>query len=736
VSRWATILERAALGLATAGVVLRWGVSGGFAGMGLNLFIHLLPILALALWFAARGMGGGTTWRFTGVEFAVLALTITHFISALRASHRLPALDMAVAHLAFGIFLVLALQAMGRDGLRHLLLAGAFTAAVLALVQYAIIFPATASQVAQGPVELRQRHATYEPFAAFAGPNQLAAFLVLTLPLALGAWMDARARGFAAQVSPLLTLGFGAVVLALTGSLGGWVSIGGGGLAFAALALTRGRGRRAAVVAGAAAAATAVALMLFTPLLEKAAARSHSMHVRRAYWIAAGRVIAERPVAGVGLANFEDHFARVKGDVQQETRHVHNDYLQIFAETGAVGLLVFAGFLALGLRRACAAEAEPPEDVEPARRWIVPTAGFFAFALLALRFWDPSLLAGALAWAGIAWTAGRTSPPPGPWSRIGAAAGFLGLLTHLTVDFLWMDPGVALALYAGLGLLLAYGRPADVRLSTKVCAAAASALALVAGPMFILTGPALAADRELEEARGADNPAAAAAYAEAAQRHNPLLADAYVAFGAAQFGLAGSDPLHAEIALQAVDNAIALRPDHASYRVSAAQLNFALYRRLRRDKEPGEVSRARANACLARAREHQEKAVALYPAHAQGRYDLGRILDLLGERDRASAEFLEALRFSDLASKEVENRQDLQLRGIRRMRALARTGRPAEAARDAKRLLPLNAEGDVPLILRQVRDDPTLLRGVPEDELDELTRPLIEAAIDELLKTR
>ncbi|HEX7898984.1 MAG TPA: O-antigen ligase family protein [Planctomycetota bacterium] len=733
-SRWVAVLERAALALATAGAVLRWGVSGGFAGPGLNLFIHLLPILALAVWFASRGLAGGATWRFSGVEIAVLALAIVHFVSVLRAAHRLPALEAAVGHLAFGLFLVLALQAMGRDGLRRLLLAAGFAACVLALLQYAIIFPATADRVAESSVELRNRHATYEPFATFAGPNQLAAFLVLVVPLALGASIDARPRGLAALAPPALIVGLGAFALVLTGSLGGWVSIACAAAAFAALALTRRRGRPAMVVAGAAAVAVAVGLLLYTPLLETLAAKSHSLHVRRAYWTAAGRVIAERPVGGVGLGNFEDHYARVKGDVQQETRHVHNDYLQVLAETGVVGLLAFAAFLGLGLRRACAAEAEPPEDVEPPRRWILPAAGAAAFLLLALRFWDFSLLAGAFAWAGWAWAAARTAPPAGPWTRIGAAAGFLGLLTHLTVDFLWIDLGVALALYAGLGLLLAYGKSADVRLSPKVCAAAASALALVAGPMFILTGPALAADRELQEARDADDPAAAAAFSEAALRHNPLLADAHVIFGAAQFGLAGDDPLRAEAALRAVDDAILLRPDHVSYRIIAAQLNFALYLRFR--KQAGEVARTRAEAYLGRAREHQDRGITLYPAHARGRYDLGRMLDLLGERDRAAAEFAEALRFSDLAAKEVENRRDLQLQGIRRMRALARTGRAEEAAGEAKRLLPLGSEGDVRRILEEVRRRPELLRGVSEDELDEVTRPLIEAAIDGLLKSR
>ncbi len=732
-SRWAPVLERAALALATAGAVLRWGTSGASAGTGLNLFIHLLPILGLAAWFAARGMTGGTAWRFSGVEFAVLALAIVHVLSVTRASHRLPALEWTVGYLAYGLFLVLAVQALGRRGLSTLLIAGLFSATVLALLQYAVLFPLAAGDLAASAPELQHRHATREPFAAFTGPNQLAAFLVLTLPLALGAAIDARPRGIAAFAPPALALGLGAVVLVLTGSLGGWVSLACAAAAFAALALTRKRGRPAAVALGAAAAALAVGLLLFSPLLEKAAAKSHSLHVRRAYWTAAGRVIAERPLLGVGLGNFEDHYARVKGDIQQEVRQVHNDYLQVLAETGLVGLLAFAAFLGVGLRRAVAAEAEPAPDPAPLPPWLLPSSGAAAFLLLFLRSDDPASLAGAAAWPLAAWAAGRTSAP-GPWTRIGAAAGFLGLLVHLSVDFLWVEPGVALALGAGLGLLLAYApRGVEVRLPAAACAGSAIALALVAGPLFILAGPALAADRELAAARAAERPELQDALAEAAQGHNPLLAEAYETYAAARFAMAGTDPIQVEAALQALDNAIALRPDHASHRVSAAYLNFLLYLRLSR--EAGDVPRARADAYLARARQHQEKAVALYPAHAHGRYALARILDGQGEREGASREYAEALRFSDLASKELENRRDLQLRGIRRMRALARAGRADEAVREAKRLLPLGAEGDVHRVLGAIRRDPTLLR-LPEEELDEVTRPLIEAAIDELLKGR
>jgi O-antigen ligase len=528
-------LERGALVAAIAGAALRWGVSGGTAGTGLNLFIHMLPIVALAVWFAARGLAGGAAWRFSGIEIVVPALTIVEVVSAFRASHRLPGLELAVGHLAYGLFAIFALQALGRPGLSRLLLTGAFTAGVLALAQVLYAFPASADRVASESIELRNRHATGEPFAGFVGPNQLAAFLVLTLPLALGAAVDGRSRGIRGMSVPAAAFAIGSVALVLTGSLGGWVAAAVAATAFAALALTRRRGRGAAVLVGAAAAAAVLALALFTPLLQRAAEKSHSLHVRRAYWTGAARLIAERPVAGVGLGNFEDHYPRVKGEVQQEVKLVHNDYLQVLAETGVIGFLVFGALIALGLRRACAAEAEPPAGPEAPRAWPLTAAGLLAFALLFLRYGDPSLLAGGAAWGLFGWLAGREIDA-GPWSRLGAAAGFLGFLTHMTVEFLWVEPGTALAFYAGLALLLSYGaKPIEARLPVNACAAAAGLLALVAAPLFILAGPALAADRETAEAAAAlrvrDGAPAAAALAEAAQGHNPLLDEPYLLRG-------------------------------------------------------------------------------------------------------------------------------------------------------------------------------------------------------------
>lgn len=81
---------------------------------------------------------------------------------------------------------------------------------------------------------------------------------------------------------------------------------------------------------------------------------------RLAIWRNSLEMIQDRPVTGVGLGNFKViypayHQAAVKDRIfreEQQARNVHNDFLQITAELGLVGLLLFPALTALGLFQA------------------------------------------------------------------------------------------------------------------------------------------------------------------------------------------------------------------------------------------------------------------------------------------------------------------------------------------------------------------------------------------------
>jgi O-antigen ligase len=81
---------------------------------------------------------------------------------------------------------------------------------------------------------------------------------------------------------------------------------------------------------------------------------------RSTLWTGAWRAAKDHPVAGVGLNNFRDvapDYAREPGQLEdvrilaERPRFVHNTYLQLLAENGVLGLLLYLGFT-LGCVRA------------------------------------------------------------------------------------------------------------------------------------------------------------------------------------------------------------------------------------------------------------------------------------------------------------------------------------------------------------------------------------------------
>lgn len=139
---------------------------------------------------------------------------------------------------------------------------------------------------------------------------------------------------------------------------GAWLSLGG---AAGGMAVLRLRGRRLlAVLAGG-----FVAIALLLALLPDQRSRLFSLLDPRTYteerstvslrvrhWRAAGRMIRENPVLGIGYGwkTFEQEYARLVAEeptAPVEVVHAHNLWLQVTAETGFVGLLAFLAFQAL-----------------------------------------------------------------------------------------------------------------------------------------------------------------------------------------------------------------------------------------------------------------------------------------------------------------------------------------------------------------------------------------------------
>jgi len=113
------------------------------------------------------------------------------------------------------------------------------------------------------------------------------------------------------------------------------------------------------------------------------------------FWKAAIRVFVERPLTGFGLGTFFQSYFIGYGGNQWYSRFAHNHYLQILAELGIVGLILFMAFIFSSL---------------------------FAF-----------------------WRIYRSKDHP-PYF-IGIAAAFIGFLAHIFIEFSWNFPGVTVTMF-------------------------------------------------------------------------------------------------------------------------------------------------------------------------------------------------------------------------------------------------------------------------------------------------
>lgn len=102
--------------------------------------------------------------------------------------------------------------------------------------------------------------------------------------------------------------------------------------------------------------------------------------------LAALEMARDRPLTGLGPGTFKYHYmpykVRAAGKHPHVVRHamsenfgeVHNDHVQLIAETGVVGYLLFLATVAVLIRRIRTAES-PETRPQIARAMIVPLAG-------------------------------------------------------------------------------------------------------------------------------------------------------------------------------------------------------------------------------------------------------------------------------------------------------------------------------------------------------------------------
>jgi tetratricopeptide (TPR) repeat protein len=400
-------VERTSLSLLIATVILRVFTSGGGIELlqpGVQILADSLGLCAAGCLVAARALGREPVFRSAGwVPWALLAWGLWLAWGASGAAHADLAWRSALTFTTLPLLGIVALELSAGRPERTALLLSALLAAVavgalLAAYQGFVEIPALIQDYQDKNPELMAEIARQDPSyqmalierlhsrgatGPFLLPGLLASVCAAVIPLC--GLVAGRRLAAGAPVRALPALGvLVALALGLVLSRSKGAVVSGALVVGAALLLAPGlrRYRRRLLIAAGlgVAALTSVGLIALILGPERAGV-GLSLTVRLEYWEAALAMWREAPLRGLGINQFREYYSAYKATQAEEALHAHNAPLQLLAETGLIGLALFAGTLALFVRRGLRVAWGPklPAAGGSSPEWI--DAGFLAGGL-------------------------------------------------------------------------------------------------------------------------------------------------------------------------------------------------------------------------------------------------------------------------------------------------------------------------------------------------------------------
>jgi O-antigen ligase len=333
-----------------------------------------LPVTALAVgaWILHLGVSGRPVGRSAFPVGATLALAGVFVLGTLFALHPLASVRETINFAILLLFLAAAADAFALDP-------GLFARTMRWLVVIAAICGVLAVLEAMGtiPGEFPRYNTAFNRAAlGFGQPNGLGLFFAILLPFALHEYR------FAVGRAAKLGFGFALVCLVLglfaTFSRGAWLAI----LAGSGVLLFTGDGRLIVRVWVGALVAAVLFDVVSGGLIRDTIERSIGDWVieQRAALMLAGVVMfLAYPLTGVGPGGYAESLEEFGPQIPQLWDYLptpHNAYVQMAAETGIIGLLVFLAFFAVVLMRLIRAVriAGPKAHYQRTVLWSIGTA--------------------------------------------------------------------------------------------------------------------------------------------------------------------------------------------------------------------------------------------------------------------------------------------------------------------------------------------------------------------------
>ncbi len=661
----------------------------------LRLLIHLIFVLTGVLWVIGMALEGKVRLRRMGVGTWLLLFCGASVSAAVNASYKYPAVLTAFMWLSSIVAFVFIVNET-RSRRRRLLLLGvvcasAFIVSLHALHQLFVELPQARSMFAQDPSGVLRslnlpQHMAYDlegrlgkdrVFGTFVLPNSLAGFLVLVTPACLGLLFDTAAGRRRTARGPLIWRGAFVLLMLLalyfTKSKGGWlafmVAIGAFALWAFGGALWR---RRTQMISGLLGLFIVWGMAQASGLLPPLRDYPGSLAVRYGYWRAAATIVERHPFVGVGLDNFTDFYAATKRAADQEARRAHNDYIQMAAETGLIGLSMYIAFWIAFWRRVAVRKGEPVLPESEARP---PPGGTLAAVILSAALVGIEVLYGGTflssgGIAGLSWPvtlfvaclaflvlnvlrADVRGPVRGSYATVGIGCGLVGFLAHSLVDFDHYVAGTFATAWIMMGLLLssclseeteqfAMDRPIRPLLRPVI------ALAAVGIAFFLAYGFVLPASEAHERKERATDLTTVIPFEkrqdelEKAIKKNPWDAQLHALLSDLFLGQWRQGRVTTDKGISAFSQAVV----HARQAVELNPVRSEYYRRLGRLYELRWVGNG-PSSDYQEALEAYLKAEELFPSHPDNALNLARLYDQAGRYDVALGKYIRARLLSE-----------------------------------------------------------------------------------------
>jgi len=713
-------LRLSALLLVAVVVAARPLFAGTPADFLLTTVLAAVLLLALALTIVSRSLGRGLPVLGTPLHPALLLFTVAALWGVAKGGWQPEAVLRGLDYLSLFIILLLVVELSGELQARQLflflVLTGFFVAVVYGLYQNFYQFSEMAEAIREHPDQVARelsiapeewpdfisRFESGEIWSTFIMSNTFGGYLIILLPVLAGYFFDyiRATRNVTERTSSIAYLvmavaGFWA--LALTGSRGAWVAVGGALVLGPALILSWKRLRRAwpVLVVVLCVAGGSLFHRLAHADIGARVLLNDSIGARLGYWQGTVRVIGRHPIAGVGIDRFPGYYLQEKIPSAHEVDLPHNMWLEAWVEMGLLGLVALVAVAATGLWMALEAVSRPG-DSEPTTP--VPRASpcLYAGAAGLVAFVTVCRLGGgwtgALAWAlGGLWLAtslffvysapDRVLARAGTGVRWGLVIGLLAFLLHGSIDIDLYSPAITTTVVV---LLATVG--AELPHSSRMiripfwAAVGLTALSLVmVGGFARRVVPAIVEGESLEQLARyhlfQGRLSEAKEELERALKANPRDATAvrYLAgiYAGEATAFGGQQDLFRK-AQELWQRFITLRPASFQGYNHLGRLYFRWASLI-----PAE-NREEKRRYLEQAEAQYRKAVTRYPTLPLLHLELGRLYQELGKNEQAEQEYKEALRLGPLIVQHIRKLSAEQLEEInRRLRELREANRPA-----------------------------------------------------------